>query len=116
MNMCCEQINTEVLLANLFAAAGPGQCFSLTDIGEYLGFLLEQVPTHVSSDLSAERVLDCSNKYPLLYNITGHGGEMIVGSGSLRPKLQYFNAIYTNHVADYLVRITKTFLKQRAGC
>lgn len=67
--MCCNRINTDVLLANLFAVSP--RRYTETDIRSYLDFLTECFPTYVTSDYSPQRIRECVAQYPELYHATG---------------------------------------------
>lgn len=64
--MCCCIINTEVLLANLFAKLKGAEQVSLQTIESYLNFLVDCFPVYVISDFSAASVKRCAEKYPKL--------------------------------------------------
>lgn len=114
--MCCNRINTDALMANLFAASCasedhvPGE-FSLTSLGEYLDFLSERFPVYVASDFSRQAVDECIAEYPDLYQrIEGEGGELVVRSGRLCPNLAYFNATFSENISAYIHNMTKLYL------
>lgn len=109
--MCCNRINTDVLLANLFAVS-PHRCtYTAEVIGKYLGFLTDCFPTYVTSDYSPQRIQECVVQYPELYTMSERDGVMAVIPGKIRPKLSYFNAIYPDSISSYITRSTKSFLE-----
>ncbi len=106
--MCCNKINTDVLLANLFAVSP--RKYTEEDIGSYLKFLVDRFPTYVTSDYSPQRIQECAVQYPELYSMAEQDGVMEVLPGEVRPKLSYFNAIYPESVSSYIARSTESFL------
>ncbi|MCI9330807.1 MAG: hypothetical protein HFG05_01350 [Oscillibacter sp.] len=106
--MCCNRINTDVLLANLFAVSP--RRYTETDIRSYLDFLTECFPTYVTSDYSPQRIRECVAQYPELYHATEQDGIMAVSPGELTPKLSYFNDIYPESISSYITRSTESFL------
>lgn len=106
--MCCNKINTDVLLANLFAASP--RKYTAEDIRNYLEFLADRFPTYVTSDYSLQRIQKCAVQYPELYSMAEQDGAVEVLPGEVRPKLSYFNAIYPESVSSYIARSTESFL------
>ena len=106
--MCCSRINTDVLLANLFAVSP--RTYTEEDIGSYLDFLVDCFPTYVTSDYSPQRIQECAVQYPELYSTAERDGVTEVIPGKIRPRLSYFNAIYPNSISSYITRSTKSFL------
>ena len=108
--MCCCMIDTDVLLANLFSRYGGRREVPFGVIQLYLDYLQAQFPTYVTSDLSVRHVLDCAGAYPELYQVSGSGENLVVRMCSMRPKLDYFHARYPAHIADYMTRLTASFV------
>lgn len=108
--MCCNRINTDVLLANLFAASPRTRTYTEKDIGSYLDFLTDCFPTYVTSDYSPQRIQECAVQYPELYSMSEKDGVVEITPGKIRPKLSYFNAIYPDSISSYITRSTKSFL------
>lgn len=106
--MCCSRINTDVLLANLFAASP--RTYTEKDIGSYLDFLVDSFPTYVTSDYSPQRIQECAVQYPELYSMAERDGVMEIIPGKIRPKLSFFNAIYPDNISSYITRSTTMFL------
>lgn len=110
--MCCCRINTDVLLANLFAKKTNRNGVTIQILVSYLNFLAEHFPVYVTSDLCEERVSACTKRYKDLYYSTGSGDSLTIFSRDLTPNLKYFNSIYNKVVADYIERMTESFVKQ----
>ena len=114
--MCCNRINTDALMANLFAVSresedSPPEEFSFTVLSEYLDFLSERFPVYVASDFSRQAIDECVAEYPDLYQrIENEGGELIVKSGSLCPNLEYFNASFSESISAFINNMTKIYL------
>lgn len=100
-------------MANLLAKNPDDSGVTLQILRDYLDFLIEHFPVYVSSDFCEDRVLDCVEKYPELYLRTGKGDNLVISSGELLPNLKYFNSIYSETVADYLERVTDSFVKNK---
>jgi len=115
--MCCSRINTDVLLANLFAASGdfagtrPVE-FSVASVREYFSFLSERFPVYVTSDFSLQAVNDCVEEYPELYQKCKdeNGQTVIRSSGCKHPNLEFFNAPFSKDISTHISRMTKLFL------
>lgn len=107
--MCCTRINTEALLANLFAQTAD-QNYSLSDLQDYFTFLTEHFPLYVASDFSERAVRECVEKYPMLYQGREQDGDFIVCPGEQIPNLSFFNRALPNAVSEYLGGTTSSFL------
>lgn len=110
--MCCCRINTDILLANLFAKKTNKNGVTIQTIVSYLNFLVEHFPVYVASDLCEESVFACTKRYKDLYYSTGSGDSLTIFNGNLAPNLKYFNSIYNEDIADYIERMTESFIKQ----
>ncbi len=115
--MCCNRINTDALMANLFAAsgeaAGPTPLeFSVASLREYFNFLSERFPVYVTSDFSPQAVDDCVEEYPELYQMCEdeNGQTVIRSSGCGRPNLEFFNAPFSKDISTHISRMTRLFL------
>lgn len=112
--MCCYRINTEVLLANLFAGSSEYPIsYTVNNLNEYLRFLYERFPTYLATNFSEQAVYDCTVQYPELYLLsTNKEGVMVVKSGGFRPNLDYFNSPYSTGVRNFIKGITNAYLKE----
>lgn len=118
--MCCNRINTDTLMANLFVASYKQKhvdstskiMFSVEQLREYLQFLSDQFPVYVASNFSKEAVSECAHKYPLYYQLAEQDGELFVSSGKEHPNLDFFNAIFSQSVSTYINRITDIYLSE----
>lgn len=117
--MCCNRINTDTLMANLFATSykiynSPSKIvYSIEQLREYLQFLSDQFPVYVASNFSKEAVNECVHKYPLYYQLAEReDGEVIVRSGKEHPNLDYFNAIFSESISTYIDRITNMYVRE----
>lgn len=118
--MCCNRIDTDVLLANLFASASKEivHCqkiiYSINQIREYLFFLQNSFPVYVVSNFSEESVEICAIKYPLYYQLSGcKGKDLVVCSGGKVPNIDFFNSVFSPSISNYIKRITKIFLNSK---
>lgn len=112
--MCCTRINTEDLLANLFAKTETSE-YSLSTLQGYFTFLTEHFPLYVASDFSEQAVRKCAEKYPMLYQIRDQEGDLVVCSGEQTPNLAFFNRALPSAVSEYLGRTTSSFLTYMAA-
>lgn len=110
--MCCSRINTEILLANLFAKSSDRQ-YSLSDLQGYLNFLTEHFPVYVASDFSEQAVRECAARYQMLYQVEEQENELVVYPGELTPNLAYFNWVFPEGVVRFLEETTDSFLEQQ---
>ena len=114
--MCCNRIDTDALMANLFAVSRESvepypEEFSFTALRKYLDFLSERFPVYVTSDFSRQAIDECVAEYPDLYQrAESEGGELIVKSGSLCPNLEYFNASFSESISTFINNMTKIYL------
>lgn len=114
--MCCNRIDTDSLMANLFAVSRKSgdahlEAFSLTSLGKYLDFLSERFPVYVASDFSKQAVDECIAAYPDLYQrMEDETGELVVRSGKLCPNLDYFNASFSENISTFINNMTKLYL------
>lgn len=111
--MCCYRINTEVLLANLFARSKEYPIsYSVHSVNGYLRFLSESFPTYLATNLSDQAICDCIVEYPELYRLSKDAdGNIVVKSGEFRPNLNYFNAPFTKGVCNYMENVTYAYLE-----
>lgn len=111
--MCCYRINTEVLLANLFARSKEYPIsYSVRNVNGYLRFLSERFPTYLVTNLSEQAICDCVLQYPELYQLSKDmDGNIVVKSGGFRPNLKYFNAVYSKGVCNYIENTTYAYLE-----
>jgi len=117
IQMCCNRINTDALMANLFAVSGeiaeqvPME-FSVSSLGDYLSFLSERFPVYVASDFSMQAVDECVEEYPELYQKCEDkdGQTVIRSSGRELPNLAYFNASFSKDISTHISRMTKLYL------
>lgn len=107
--MCCCRINTDVLLANFFSKLEDNKVATLNDLRSYFNFLSERFFVYVTSDFCIEKVRECVNEYPELYQIKNQGEDIVIEHGCLIPNLEYFNAIYSDAVSSYIERMTSFF-------
>lgn len=116
--MCCSRINTDALMANLFAASSENAEqapieFSVSALGDYLSFLSERFPVYVASDFSVQAVDECVEEYPELYQKDeGEDGQTVIRSPGLgRSDLEYFNASFSKDISTHISRMTQLYLK-----
>lgn len=110
--MCCIRINTDVILANIFALQRTS--VTIDDLTAYVEFLSKMSPTYVSTDFAESSVKYSVEKYPTLYSIEEkQDGDFVVLAGEKRPNLQFFNSLYSDSWASYLQRITKAYLSHK---
>jgi len=114
--MCCNRVNTDVLMANLFAAMGNSDSapreVSVDTLRKYFRFLSERFPVYVASDFSEQAVEDCIEEHPELYQkIKGEDGQTVIrASGRKCPNLEFFNAPFSPDISTHIKRMTKLFL------
>lgn len=114
--MCCNRIDTDALMANLFAVSCESEDthpegFSFTVLRKYLDFLSERFPVYVASDFSRQAIDECVAEYPDLYQLAEvEGEELIVKSGNLCPNLEYFNASFSENISTFINNMTKMYL------
>ncbi len=115
--MCCNKINTDVLMANLFATSGEiaghdPQEFSVASLKEYFAFLSANFPVYVASDFSTQAVYECVEKYPELYKMCkDESGQTVIRLSSDKiPNLKFFNAPFSKDISTHICRMTKLFL------
>lgn len=110
--MCCCRINTEVLLANLFAKSEKSATYTLDNLKDYLKFLAKGMPIYLSTNFSKKEVLDCVEIYSDLYRISKKEGEtIIIHSGNEFPNLEFFNAAYPASMSEYIKKVTSAYVK-----
>ena len=113
--MCCNRINADILMANLFAESHQfsGQSsevkFSIDQLNEYFKFISDQFPVYVASNFSKQAVDECVSRYPAYYQFEEDDNE-VIKSGEKYPDLDFFNAIYSESVSRYISRITQKYL------
>ncbi len=109
--MCCCRINTEVLMANLFAESAKSATYTVDNLKCYLQFLSKGIPTYLSTNFSKKAVCDCVERYPKLYQISNkEDGTIIIRSGSEFPNLEYFNAAYPTNMSEYIKKVTSVYV------
>lgn len=110
--MCCCRIDTDVLMANLFAESADNDVrYTMENMGDYLNFLSQKIPIYLSTNFSEETVFKCAQRFPKLYKFSkDENGTIIVESGNSRPNLEYFNASYSANVSDYIKKITRVYI------
>lgn len=123
--MCCCEVNTDVLLANLFAKKKNGDGVTLNVLKDYLNFLSQWIPIYVTSNLCKEEIIICAEHYKELYELRDENGEIKIFPGKTSPKLSYFNNCYNKSIGEYIERLTDLFLNnantsgfdtKRMGC
>ena len=106
--MCNIRVNTDVLLANLFAVQN--KSISMTALTKYLDFISNMTPYYVATDFDEAEVRRVVERYPTLYFIVDdEDGNLRVYPGDRKPNLKYFNSMYSTAWANYLGEITKSF-------
>ncbi len=110
--MCCNRIDTDAILANLFAVPDGGiHGYTLEQIESYFSFVVESWPCYVSTDFSRREVYACIQRYPELYCVSRKPGERErVRRGKLRPSLTFFNAAFSESAAKYLADISEVYV------
>lgn len=112
--MCCNRINTDALLANLFAVQGgqpwENRYFSMEFLKDYVDFLSTMFPEYLATDFCEEAVRECVAKYPTLYQIDETDDDFTVQASEKRPNLKYFNAAYSIYISKYIEQITSAYL------
>lgn len=110
--MCCDRINTDTLLANLFAS-GRRNYYTFEELSEYYNCLLSSSAMYLASDFCEDSVRQCADRYPTLFRAYEDAGHtLVVYSGSARPNLQFFNAAYSVDMRDYIQRITEFYVSR----
>lgn len=102
--MCCV-INTDTLLANLFAKGV--QVVSIFDLEKLLKYIGEGIHTEVVSDLSQTSVLRCASLFPNMVQ-SKDGATATVGSKV--PDPEYFMNRYSKPTAKHIDQLTDAFL------
>lgn len=102
--MCCV-INTDTLLANLFAKGV--QVVSIFDLVKLLKYIGEGIHTEVVSDLSRTSVLRCASLYP---NMVQSKDGTVATVGSRVPDPEYFMDRYSKPTAKHIDQLTDAFL------
>ncbi len=110
--MCCNRIDTDTVLANLFAVTDGGtRGYTLEQIESYFSFLVESWPCYVSTDFSKQEIYACVRRYPELYRVSGESEEeKHVQPGTLRPSLTFFNAGFSEGADKYLKAISMAYM------
>ena len=114
--MCCNRMDTDVLLANLFAANQPeNEQFqvSMDYLMDYLQFLSRMFSEYLATDLCEQKVEECVAKYPQLYRRSEANGTLSISSGEQQPNIEYFNAVYSGSISNYIQRITNVYLRRQ---
>lgn len=114
--MCCNRINTDALLANLFAVQDgepwEERNFSMEFLKNYVEFLSKMFPEYLATDFCEQAVRECVAKYPTLYQIAeADDDDFTVQASEKRPNLKYFNAAYSASISKYIEQITNAYLK-----
>lgn len=113
--MCCDRINTDTLLANLFAS-GSRNYYTFEELAEYYEYLLSFSAMYVASDFCEDSVRQCTNRYPTLFRMYEDVGQVpVVYTGTARPNLQFFNAAYSLDMQDYIRRVTDFYVSKLQG-
>ncbi len=109
--MCCCRINTEVLMANLFAKSAKSATYTLDNLRGYLKFLSKGIPIYLSTNFSNKAVWDCVESYPDLYQISNNeDGTIVIRSGNKLPNLEFFNAAYPANMSEYIKEVTSVYV------
>ncbi len=110
--MCCNRIDTDTILANLFAVTdGEARGYTLPQIEKYFTFLVESWPCYVSTDFSKQEIYACVRRYPELYRVSRESEEEEhVQPGTLRPSLAFFNAGFSESANKYLKEISMVYM------
>lgn len=110
--MCCDRINTDTLLANLFAS-GRRNYYTFGELAKYYECLLSFSAMYVASDFCENSVRQCTNRYPTLFRMYEDVGQApVVYAGTARPNLQFFNAAYSVDMQDYIRRVTDFYVSK----
>lgn len=113
--MCCDRINTDTLLANLFAS-GRRNYYTFEELSGYYDCLLSSSAMYLASDFCEASVRQCADRYPTLFRAYEDAGQaLVVYSGTARPNLQFFNAAYSADMGDYIQRITNFYVSRLLG-
>lgn len=112
-SMYFDRINTDVLLANLFAS-GRRKYYTLGELSEYLEFLRSCSGMYLGSDFCDESVRLCADRYPTLFYYEDVEGAPVVHSRTAQPNLQFFNAPYSADMRDFIQRVTNYYVSTRS--
>ncbi len=113
----CNQINTDVMLANLFAQNSTyPSAYSFGQIDDYFSFLVASWPCYLVSDFSKVAIRRCAQQHPELYQLCKMpNGDSGLQSGRLVPSLKFWNALYPKDVAKYIEEISKYYVENLGG-
>lgn len=104
---------TETLLANLFYHSGENSKFTMEQLTLYAQFLISNIKEFFASDLCEVEVINCSERYPLLFRIEKdfNGKICTICAGKNCPNLDFFNLFYSKEICDSFSFYTEQFLK-----
>lgn len=105
--MCCIRINTDVILANIFAIRDVP--ISANELSDYVNFMYSYMPTYVITDFCKESVKEVVDIYHELYIFEEKDGSFVVSAGKMMPNLKFFNSRYSDAVALCIQRGTKFY-------
>ncbi len=109
--MCCCRIDTEVLMANLFAKSADTAAYTVDNLKCYVQFLAKEIPTYLSTNFSKTAVCNCVERYPNLYQMSSmEDGTIVIRSGNEFPNLEYFNAAYPSNMSEYIKKVTSVYV------
>lgn len=109
--MCCCRVNTNILMANLFAKYDKPTGLSYNQIERFYNYMFENFYVYMPSDFCLEKIKECVREYTQLYTINKDGESIIVKRGELKPNLEYFNSIYSEANSKYIERLTSSFIE-----
>ncbi len=109
--MCCK-VNTDVIMANLFAKKLDNDGVSIDTLKKYFEFLKEHFPVYLASDFSEYAIEYCVKVFPQLYRSDGKGVDLVIYHGEQIPNLRFFNCKYNEVVSKYIEDTTIMFLKE----
>lgn len=110
--MCCNRINTDVILANIFALQRTS--VTMDDLTAYVNFLSQMFSTYMATDFDEASVRHIVSMYPILYSIKEQqDGGFAVLAGKKRPNLKFFNSMYPDNWASYLQQVTEAYLAHK---
>ena len=109
--MCCLRVDTDVILAQLFAASKYPVSYTMEDIKKYFNFLSQKFPVYLTTNLCEDLVVSCTEEYPELYVLSNNGKEIVVKSGNFYPNLDYFMTMFQEGNKNYMKIVTESYLE-----